>query len=286
MDFKSEVQGFLGVTGMSQAELARSVGTSPATLSQIMKGNYLGDSERILDRIGKYIENYKRREEGSAGVWLETANTRLAGFIVEKTASHRKMALVYGMAGTGKTETCRRLCENFGNGVFIETDAAITPRSFLYRITSVLKIQGKRALSDTLDIIGQALRLRDIVLFIDEAEYLDYRSLELARRINDFTGTPIVLSGTFDLLRKLKKHRQLASRIRWSVEMKPLTKAENDQYCLECGCDKEAAKIVFNRARGNFRDIENLVADAGEISGNRGVSAGDVTAALETAFIF
>ena len=284
MNLKEQVEVFLGESEMSQAGLARSIGVSPTALSQVLNGVYKGDAPKIETKVETFVTNYDRTEDAS--VWTETQSTKIGRFVIEKAVSHRKMALIYGHSGYGKTELCRRACARLGNGVFIEADAAIMPMGLLRRICGHLRAQPKRSLSDTLTVICDALKMRNAVLFLDEAEYLNAKALELMRRINDFTGTPIILSGTHDLIRCLRKHKQLSSRIRWAWEMKRLTAAETRQYLAEFGVtDEGVTRLIHSRSRGSFRDAESLVMDGLELCGDGPLNVKAVQAALEVAFI-
>lgn len=285
MSLKEQVDDFITGNGMSQAELARSIGVSPSALSQILKGTYKGDSRRIENLVESFLTNFDTAAH-EVKIWIETENTKIGRFVIEKAVSHRKMALIYGYSGYGKTEMCRRICQRMGNGVFIEADAAIMPMALLRRICGHLKLQAKRSMSDTLTVICDALQMRNKVLFLDEAEYCNAKALELMRRINDFTGTPIIFSGTHDLIRRLRKHKQLQSRIRWAWEMKRLTTDEERRYLAEfCSCEDAAIRLIRNHGRGCFRDTEALAMDSLEFSDDGTINADAVRAALEVAFI-
>ena len=285
--FVKVVEEFVAKKGISKATLARSVGVSPATLTQVLKGTYGGNWDNVATKVLNYIKNYSEEQEKGKSVWVETKNTKFVRFIVNKTVKSGKIAIVWGEAGSGKTETLKRIASELGNALFIEIDAATTTRSLFYKITTALKVQGKRSLSDTLDVIVKALENRDVVLFFDECEYLNHKSIELLRRINDFTNTPIILSGTYDFMEKLKAHRQLASRIRFGWEMRKPTKEEIALYCAGFGIRSErVANLIYEKARANFRDIEAIVADSLEIDTDGVVDVSDVKSALEIAFIY
>lgn len=280
-----EIKNLLAQSGLSQAELARSIGSSPAVISQILKGDYKGDSEKIKVKALNFLKGYE--ESDKKEVWVETAHTKAARFVITKAIKNRRIGLIYGDSGVGKTQICKRLYGETGNGIFIEADAAITGRSLLFKLTTSLRVQGRRSLSDTLEVICQALKSSSRVIFIDEAEYLDAKTLELVRRVNDWTETPVILSGTHDLMRVLRKHRQLASRIRWAWEMKPLGKKDVFNYLNSCGtADEKCAELVHARTRGNFRDVESIASDACELCEGGKFSMEVINAALEVAFIF
>ncbi len=286
MEFREVVFSFLEKSGMSQAQLARSVGVSTATMSGVVKGTYSGNADIIKEKVLKFIGNYDVQKPKNSDVWVEYENTRFVKFLVSKAITHRKIAIIYGEAGSGKTVTLKRIAENLGNAVFIEIDAATTTRSLLFKITTALKIQGKRSLSDTLDVIVKALENRDVVLFFDECEYLNHKSIELLRRINDFSYTTIIMSGTYDFVDKLKNHRQLASRIRWAWEMKKPSVDAIEKYCSFFNItDKETIMRIYRKAKANFRDIEAIVADAMEIADSN-ITIDDIESAMQLAFIY
>ncbi len=284
MKLKDRVEIFLAENEMSQAGFARSIGVSPTAFSQVLSGDYNGHSKKIEDKAENFLSTHSKQAD--AKVWIETQNAQIGRFIIEKAISHRKMALIYGTSGYGKTELCRRVCNSLGNGIFIEADAALAPMGLLRKVCGMMRLQPKRSLSDTLTVICEALETRSKVIFLDEAEYLNAKALELMRRINDFTDTPIILSGTHNLIRCLRKHKQLASRIRWAWEMKKMTAQDTRGYMEALQItDADAVQMIATRSRGNFRDTESLAWDSLELAKNGDVNLRVVKAALEVAFI-
>ena len=189
--------------------------------------------------------------------------------MIDKATEDMAMAVIYGEPGSGKSETCKRKSENSG-GIYIECDAYLTTRGLFKRITSALGIDGKRSLSETLEVIVDALKHRDVVLYIDEAEYLQYKSLEMLRRIWDFSGTTIIFIGIEDIIKNLKKHGQLFSRIKWKWQIDPLGIRDVESLCksMDINTDESTIKTMLNYTRGNFRSTFYLLDNAKDLSGN------------------
>ncbi|MBI1936685.1 MAG: AAA family ATPase [Ignavibacteriales bacterium] len=144
--------------------------------------------------------------------------------IVNYCIATGKLGLIIGDNGFGKTISLREYCKKNTTSIMIEVLPIATPKSTLDDIASRLRIQSCYSRAETFDSI--ILRLQDTarVLIIDEAEYLNTASLEIIRRIHDFTNIPMILSGKSILQKKLLgprgKLQQLSSRIGIQEEIK------------------------------------------------------------------
>jgi DNA transposition AAA+ family ATPase len=257
-------------TGLNDSEIAKSIGYSPAVLSSLKAGTYAGDSKMVLEKLDKFISNYTSRDQKSRE-FIVTENVQMVNFVIRKAIKNRSIAVIYGDAGSGKSETCKRLARGIGNGIYIECDAYLTTRGLFKRVTTALKIAGARSLSETLELIVAELKNRDAVLFIDEAEYLQHKTLEMIRRVWDFSETPIIFIGIHKIVDNLRSHRQLFSRIQYKWEIGKITPADVQEIFSYYGLkrvDEKILKHIIRLTRGNFRSISFLIDNATELSGD------------------
>jgi DNA transposition AAA+ family ATPase len=147
--------------------------------------------------------------------------------IAQYAATERKIGVVVGKPGCGKTISVTEYKKRNPNSILIEIGAVVSQRTLLHDISSALKIPiyiTGRENKQTL--IPSAILFREIIekltgtkrlLIADEGENLTTGCLEIIRRIHDFTRVGVLLSGTNKLLDRLRGPRrelqQLYSRV-------------------------------------------------------------------------
>jgi DNA transposition AAA+ family ATPase len=261
-EFIQKVNDFVSSSEISYSILAKRSQVSASVLSSIISNNYGADATPHIQRIMNYITKAQKSKE-----LIETQNIKMTKYVVNKSISNTSMAVIYGVAGLGKTETCKSVCKGIGNGIYIECDAYITTRGLFGKITKALGITGKRSLSDTLEVIVEHLLHEDIVLFVDEAEYLSHKSLEMLRRIWDFSYTPVIFVGTQILAQNLQKHTQLYSRIQYKHEFKPLEFAECKAICEKFGSIEDSEiKYMLRLTKHSFRSTVFLIENSFDLA--------------------
>jgi DNA transposition AAA+ family ATPase len=130
--------------------------------------------------------------------------------------------------------------------------------------------------------IVEALRERDAVIMIDEADYLSDSSLELVRRvINDKAQTGVVLVGLPRLKYKLENlrndHQQLTSRVGVLLEVKKLTKTDAVKIIegVWKGLSKETIEAFVKTANGSVRTLAKLIGRVHQVMAKNGIETPD-----------
>ena len=177
----------------------------------------------------------------------------MANFIINEAINEREIALIYGVAGTGKTTILKEFAKKYSNSILIEVMPHISPRVLLEDLCEALKITAPKGLRVMLKAVAMFLKNADKVILIDEAEHLPLKALEDLRRIVDFSKVPCVLCGTEILLNNLmgknKELRQLYSRICGKYKLDGLKESE----CKEFFCG-----YIYELIKGNFRSSAKL----------------------------
>ena len=114
---------------------------------------------------------------------------------------HRKMGVLVGAPGTGKTTILKQFCKDVPGAVYIEAQPNMRCKDLFNAIADGAGIQlGKGNAYERFASLLDGLRGRsDVMILVDEAEYLhkwDADKFEYLRKIWDNTGTPVVLCGT------------------------------------------------------------------------------------------
>lgn len=184
---------------VTSSQLAKEISVSPATLSQIINNKYLADPSKIVEKLEKWL---RMRESRKA------TPSQNPGFVMTETAKQitndltyaqvtESIVVVYGASGVGKSETLREY-QKQNNNVWMVT--ASPSRSSLteclYEIAMELGMdQAPRRKGPLARVIRQRLKGTEGLIIIDEADHLDYPTLEELRILQEETGVGMVLVG-------------------------------------------------------------------------------------------
>jgi len=190
-------------------------------------------------------------------------------------------AVLAGDIGSGKTTLSSvflKKITNKGYNVGIITNPCINPMEFLkdvafkFNIDPVpdSKVEILKVLNNKL--LDNIKNDHDNILVIDEAQLLDEVTLEEVRLLlnfqlpNRFLIT-IILLGQPELIKKIKKMKQLDQRVAIQYVLEPLTLDETLKYILfrqkvaggkKNVFSKEAIEIIYDHSQGVPRKINNL----------------------------
>ena len=277
---REKVLDFLEKHGLSQATLSRSISVSSSAISQFLKGKYKGDVESLDVKLENFMKNYNPKStDQSDNKVVATANMQLSHYIINELIATKKLGAIYGMAGCGKTTMVREFMKEHPEAILIEAIPLMPTKTIINEIGRQLGVQQSSTLTQMIQDIAKALKQREAVLIVDEAENLNTSSLEAIRRVWDFSSVPTVLVGTPSLISNLKGRRgellQLFSRIALKVEFSEPTL---DEYEALFG---EVAVSIFKITK-NMRIAENiyLTAKRFAIGKNQELNAGHVKAVL------
>ncbi|MFV0450074.1 MAG: AAA family ATPase [Vibrio sp.] len=198
-DVLMRVRALVESKSVISSQIAKEISVSPATLSQIINNKYQADPSKIIEKLEK---------------WLRLRDSRKAtpsqnpGFVMTSTAQQitndltyaqvtESIVVIYGASGVGKSETLRHY-QKQNNNVWMVT--ASPSRSSLteclYEIAMELGMdQAPRRKGPLARVVRQRLKGTEGLIIIDEADHLDYPTLEELRILQEETGVDMVLVG-------------------------------------------------------------------------------------------
>ncbi len=231
-----DIKKFMQENGLTQAQIARSLGKSAGQISQYFGGYYKGDVENLEKDLKNFMNSYKNRDKGKDSERIVSLrNMKGVNFLIDEVIISKTMGVILGDAGVGKTVAIKSYMTKNPAHIFVEAVPGMQFKSVLEKIAQKAKVNtsGKRP-EELIYSIASAFKNTELVLIIDEAENLTTKTLEGIRRIWDFSRVPIVLVGTYSLSANLNGRngelRQLSSRISKKFEFEPLS--EDDWRAL------------------------------------------------------
>lgn len=259
---------FMDRKGLNQTDLAQKSGYSPAVISQIMKGEYKGDTELVYRKIAAVISY----NNGQLPI-LKTANYDSTWEICNDAQEEGKMMVNFGPTGSGKTTALNAYYNQTNNCYMILANIFMKPKDMLLAIGSQLNIELSGNCNDMVEaIVDRFTSLQYPLLIIEDAGKLaDHpKCFGVIQLLFDkmIGRCGIVLSGTEYLhkyiikmagkdamgFREFKRRITYWNRLKEGVEMKFIKKV-----CERIGITDESAMDYVAKNTSNYGDVSELL---------------------------
>jgi DNA transposition AAA+ family ATPase len=264
-------QQFFDIVGedkkISQARIARELGLSASAISTYKSRTYNGNITTLEEKIQAFLKREKRRVSDVAIPIAETTTIENIYTAVEMAHDYRDIAVIVGEAGSGKTTAIRKYeAENPGAVVMVYAYPGITQYKLIMEIARALGAYCNGSQAVLVDRVIEGLKGRDLVLVIDQADYLTDGALELLRCISvDMSEVGLVLVGLPRLemrLRNLRNdHEQLLSRVGTFLKIGKMKAVDASK--IISGVWESASEEVINgltkAASGSMRTLIKLI---------------------------
>ncbi len=290
-NLSEELRHLRDAEGVSFAAVAAQTGVSRSTISLVANQGYKLKPNQE-DKVWEFIENLRSatervKEEPPAPLpttyktrveLYETREFREAMGWCAYVFNKRKMGVLVGHPGSGKTTILRQFAQAQPGVVYIEAWHTMRIGGLLRSIGDAIGVELKgNDYQKTMELIGALRGRTDLLIAIDEAEYLcrsNVDKFEVLRKVWDNTGTPIILCGTQNLEQVLttgRKGENLAQLYRRKVELKlnGIGQAETRAILKDYQVAPEAAEAlsaiaadVRHGGMGTFVEILELCLEA------------------------
>ncbi|AQW85457.1 bacteriophage DNA transposition protein B [Campylobacter pinnipediorum subsp. caledonicus] len=289
MQLANEISSFLAKTGMSQNKFANILGVNGAYVSGYLKeGSNYKYADKVENPAKNYIDNYIVKNEISDDElpFLVTKDVKSINAVINWAVKDRDMAVISGVAGSGKSRAIAEFCKKHPEAILIEATINTSAKTLLKMLANRLNVDSKGSIDELIRVCADTLSKFNKIIIIDEAEHLPYRALESIRRLYDFSKSTLVLVGTNKLLLNLTSSKngneleQLSSRVGSKWVLRGLSYYEqnnknNDdlkELCLKFGInDDKCISLVESLSRGNFRKSVKLLNRAKLLSENANI---------------
>lgn len=194
-----DISALIEAKAVTGAQIAKEISVSPATLSQIMKGTYAADPSNVIDKLEKWLRMREQRQS--------TPNVN-PGFVMTETTKQitadlayaqysKSLAVIFGASGVSKTETALEYQRNNNNVWMITGSPSVSGLTeCLYELAMELGLdQAPRRKGPLSRVIRQRLHNSEGLVIVDEADHLDYNTLEELRILQEKANVGMVLIG-------------------------------------------------------------------------------------------
>jgi len=281
-DIRARINALIESGEVNAAQISREANVNSSTLSQFRARKYAGRNELIAERLLTWMETYQRRKEARRQIAEGPGFvlTRTAGQVLD-TLTYAHMAgdivLIYGGAGTGKTEALREYTRN-NAGVCLSTmtPAHATVATSLREIGKCIGVQPRRDNAALFDAICQGLADQRGLLIIDEAQHLGTKALDQIRSIHDRVGCGIALVGNEQVYGRMTGGTRaeyldrLYSRIGMRTRLGRVLEADARAIASAWGIEDQTAQRLLTgiaRKPGGLRGLAKTLVLAGMMAG-------------------
>jgi len=278
----------LKAKGITFEEISRKTGINRSYISQM--ANHQKATKEVETKIREFlIEVVDEKADDIKSEVTEykqdielfpTAEFKETLAFCEDMRIRKKMGVIIGHPGSGKTTILREYARRTSGAVYIEAVASMRMSDLFEMMAEGCGIElGRGTLFKKRQKLIKGLQGRDIMFLIDEAEYLrkwDVSKFEELRKIWDNTGTPIILCGTFELESIItrgngKENLAQLYRRKYEIRLKGIRESEVREFLKWYNVTKEAADLlvavaidVKHGGLGNFIEILELSLEAAE----------------------
>ncbi|MBG6246732.1 ATPase [Candidatus Symbiopectobacterium sp. 'North America'] len=269
MAIKEQLVELMERKGLTQSQVARAIGKSPAVINQYLQGKYNGHVDGVNQVVTDFIERMREKDKLKRieARFVSTSTSRKALEIIRLVHVDAEINVIYGEAGLGKTMALKAYAADNSTALLIEVDPSYTARVLLEEICSRLNLSTRGNMHELFELCVNKLRDSGYLLMIDEGELLPHRALEVLRRIHDKSGIGIVLAGMPRLILNLKGKRgefvQLYSRVGFALNIgNALAQDDTDviaENLIPEAFSPEMGAVLYKDSKGNARRLFKLL---------------------------
>lgn len=253
---------------ISQNRSSGGVGYSAAAISQWRRGEYTGDESALEESVARWLARVEQSRAHKRVPIIETDQVNRITQAIAMAHGGADIALIVDDAGSGKTTAARRYAErNSRTTILIDVVKGMNQRALLFEMARRLGIEAFRVNQTLLtQNVADALAERNMVVILDEADYLRPDALEFSRRlVYDLGRSGLVLIGLPRLahaIQNLKNdHRQLESRIGIYLPLSGLTKKDAGRIAASVwpDVDKEIVAAIYKTSKTDVRQFTKII---------------------------
>lgn len=196
---------------ISSAQLAREIGVSTATISQIFNDSYKADPAAIIEKMAAWLDLKNQKHMRSAApVFVLTTTARQIMDDMTYAQISQSIAVIYGASGVGKSKSLEEYSRNNPNVWMITASPSrSTLPECLYELAMELGMdQAPRHKGPLARAVRKRLAGTNGLIVIDEADHLDYPTLEEFRILHEECGVGLVMAGNNKIYTQLTGGRR------------------------------------------------------------------------------
>jgi DNA transposition AAA+ family ATPase len=262
-----KIKGLLNNKKVTLEGLSRSTGLGIATINRFLGGDSLSYIKTTFEKLSLAADEHSiltdlPEQEFS---FVETSVSRRVFELCKLAASFKEIAVITADSGAGKTTALIEYArQNQKTAILLQVEPGYTPKVLFFELFPKVCPGTPDNLHDAVSKIQSKLYNSGKLLIIDEAELLEYRTIELLRRLHDKAGIGIILAGMPRLINLLRGKRgeftQLYSRVGWAVNIENISEHDMEAIVKSAFPSSDGLWKIFHRfANNNARRLRKLM---------------------------
>ncbi len=283
------VRRFFGLAarlGLNQADMARVLRVSTATISQMRNEKYTGAVGRITERMSRTMSRWRDKLE-----LVQPVDFVQTGIALEVQSALRlahvrgEISVILGPAGVGKTQAAQQYCKEEPETLYVICGPGASPKPILTVLAGNLKEGWHGTQYQMRQKVVLALAGSEQLIIFDDVDLVPETTLQHLRLIHDQTRVGMAFLATPAYLARLKEKRsqtinQFLSRVGLEVHLGGCSDEDIEMIAAQFKVDAEALEVLRNGADGQARRAVKALQNAVALNGGAKVSA----RSLQTAF--
>lgn len=267
-ELKKQIQRALkekiDLLAVSQSEAARQIGVSPATITNILKGNW-GNITGAWKKVQAWV--ITELSEWNVAQTKNLLKVHAICFHAQNIGTARAVSY---HAGSGKTFAAKDYQSKFKNVFYMCCMGDMTKGQFLKKLCQVMGLSSNHRVGQMLDdIIEKLNRMNKPLLILDEFDEVSNNALRVFKDLYNRCQCGFVLMGGVHLKERIMKgvrgnkqsFREIFSRV--GGEFYPLH--DNDFSSVSAICtangifDKSKIQDIYKKSGGDLRRVEHEI---------------------------
>lgn len=269
------------------------VGGSRTMIDDYLSGRYWLSKEEggkgvtpERSKIERMVRAYREKIEGTvrhgyANTFAETISWKRLSSAWDTCIDENIIVVVYGKPGVGKSRCLIELSvrRNRTMPVAIECSANVTVRYFAQKLAQAVGVSDRHVIPELEDLVAEKLKKNPRPIIVDQANYLNEKSLGTICHIWNRARVPIMLVGTkalYDLFHTSSTtedvRAQLSSRVAIHYPLPELSLPELKailKRALGEDASDEVLAEVFNATGGIYRHVDFIIPRINELKKKR-----------------
>jgi DNA transposition AAA+ family ATPase len=267
MELREKIRELIEKGELSQAELAKKLGKSEATISMWLKGAYKGDVQAVDEAAKKFL---------TFNAELQTVNKQEIPFVMTSIAKtihtyaklcqqDSEIGIVYGKSGLGKTTAITELAKKHHGVIVLEPDEDCGAKALISELYEKLGFSGNLKPIEMKREILKKLTNSNFLIIVDEGENLRTACFKALRKLHDkahdtfglmFVGTHRLYH---NLIRLKGDFEYLTNRIGYRAALDNLSEDDAKNIVKTLISDDEIADYICKKSGGNARILTKVL---------------------------
>jgi DNA transposition AAA+ family ATPase len=272
----------------TQTRVAASINVSVSALNAWLKGTYNGDNARLERAVSYFLEAKKEagEETGRYKKDFDFVETEVYSDVLRSVnlAEYRgEIRVITGISGIGKSVALQHIKEDREQTmILVKLYPGMRKNRLLKKLCIEAGTEGAGTYDDMFEDLVARLNGTGRVIAFDEAEHLTIESIDMARRINDFTGCGVVFVGLpkfyNELSRRQGDYAYVYNRTAMPMKLKKNKAQELAAMAATMVKTDLPDNVYMNACAGVGRDLRIILLEALRVAAENGIEPADVTA--------